>query len=341
MQARRRVSHGKTLFVCWTPNSTRSATLCHYLEAQLYCSRLYFRPSTRVLRYGLSPIRYVLQGIETLLVLASRRPERILVENPPVFAAFSVWVYCLFAGACFITDNHSAAFDRTRWRVFLSLFRFLGRRALTNIVHNSLLEETVRQWGLETLCIGDLPLLLPSGGEYPVRSGFTVVAACSFDEDEPVDIFAAAAKRLPDVTFYITGDLKRAPRSLARAGLPNLVLTGFLPAERYAALLKRCGVVVALTTHDATLQNAALEAVQLERPIITSRSQVLQDVFCHGTVHINNTPEELTNAVQEIRLRPAAYLQGILALKREMRMKWARGLRALNREIGFGTNPSE
>jgi hypothetical protein len=112
------------------------------------------------------------QGVETFLVLLKKRPDVIFVQNPPIFAALVVWFYCLFTSANFVTDTHTGAFDRWRWKRFLWLYRFLGRRATMNILHNEPLSRKVVEWDLPAISIGDFPFHLTSDRVYPFCKGF-------------------------------------------------------------------------------------------------------------------------------------------------------------------------
>jgi len=323
----------RLLFICWDPKHTRTDSLAHYLGAKCYYTRNYFIPRCRVLRYTLSPLRYLAQSFETLFALRRKRPDIILVPNPVIFASLIAWFYCLFNNARFVTDTHTAAFSRARWRCFLWLYRFLGRRALTNILHNKPLEERVRCWGLPTICIGEFPFHLKTSCSYDFKKGFNVVVVCIFAEDEPISEVVEAARCLADVNFYITGSIKHAPRKCLENKPTNIKFTDFLPLEEYIALLKGCDVVVSLTTQDFTLQNGALEALELERPIITSDWPVLWEVFNKGTIHINNTPASLVSAITEMRTQHDQYLTDIKCLKVDVNRKWQKQLSELSQLI--------
>jgi len=312
----------KKLFLCWVPNQSRSESLSLYLGAECYYTKTYFRARGRFLRYILSPPRYVVQGVESLIALMRIRPNLIFVPNPPIFASVVAFVYCLFTNARFVTDTHTAAFDRTRWRCFLWLYRYLGRRALTNILHNTPLEDKVASWGLPTFCIGDFPFYLNSNRNYHFKKGFNIVVVCIFDQDEPISEVIEATSSLPEVNFYVTGSLKDAPRQVLENKPSNVLFTDFLPFEEYIALLKGSDVVVSLTTKDFTLQNGALEALELERPVITSNWPVLRKVFNKGTIHIDNTAAGLVSAINDMRNRHNFYINDIKLLKNDVNRKW-------------------
>ena len=82
--------------------------------------------------------------------------------------------------------------------------------------------------------------------------------------DEPVEALAGAAKLLStEVDVLMTGvDGPRVDGELRR--------TGFLPVDAYRRMLTGAAAVLALTTREATMQQAAYEALELRRPIVCS-----------------------------------------------------------------------
>ena len=82
-------------------------------------------------------------------------------------------------------------------------------------------------------------LELPPGEPYPVEPGFNVLFVCTFASDEPVEAVLEAARQLPEVHFYVTGDRRKKPASFFETAPPNVIFTGFLdPNGRYLGLLR-------------------------------------------------------------------------------------------------------
>lgn len=322
----------KQVFISWTVDSTRSDSLAYHLGANCYHIH-YFKLSR--LRMLYAPLKYVLASFKTVSILNKERPEVILVQNPPPFAILVVWLYCLFSNAVFITDSHTGAFDRWRWKQFLWLYRFLAKRALVNIIHNKPLEQLVAEWGVPTITIGDIPFHLKTDIEYPFGEGFNVVVICSYDDDEPIEEVLKAAKRLPLINFYITGNLKVAPKDLSLKISSNVILTDFIPHKEYVALVKGCDVVVCLTKQNFTMQNGAYEAIELERPVVTSNWPVLRETLSKGTIHIDNTADSLVRALEQIRDNYSYYLNEIKILRSERRVVWEKSFSMLLKLIGY------
>ena len=310
----------KRILILWAKNDTRSDSLAYHLGAKSY--HISYFKLNKTNRFILVPLRYLLASIKTFLVLLREHPDRIIVVNPPVIAILIVWLYCNISGSRFITDSHSATFNIKRWKLFIWLFRFLAKQAVTNIVHNEPLAQLMSDWGLRSQVIGDIPYQLISNMEFHFKNDFNVVFVCTFAPDEPVEIVMDAAKELPKVHFYITGDLNYAEKSLL-LGLPsNVSFTGYLPDAEYVSLIKNCNIVTSLTTRDLTMQNGAFEALELGIPIITSNWPVLQSTFSKGAVLIDNTSMEYVTAIKEIQQNYSTYCEQISILRSERWLVW-------------------
>ena len=316
----------KLAFISWSIDDTRSNSLAHHLGIE--CHHIHYFQTNRY-RYLYAPLKYVLAAWKTSSVLRQERPEVVLVSNPPPFAALSVWIYCLMSGAKFVTDTHSAAFNLKRWKPFLGLFRLLAHRAAVNIFHSEPMARQVSSWGVRTIVLGDIPYHLETDRDFPMRQGFSLVFPCTFAEDEPVEIVAAAARQLPEVNFYITGNLNLAPKDFALQVPQNVFLTGFIPHQDYVALLKACHGVIALTTRDLTVQNSAYEAVELGKPVITSHWPVLKAAYPLGTIYIDNTPAGLANAVIQLQADYPRYQAEMNLLRDKFHAAWSERLSTL------------
>jgi glycosyltransferase involved in cell wall biosynthesis len=273
-------------------------------------------------RMLLAPIKYILASFKTLLVLYKERPDIIFVMNPPVFAVLIVWLYCRVNKSKYVVDTHSGIFTAARWRFFLPLYRFLAKQALMNMLHNKPQADEVAGWGAPSMVLEPGPIQTTTDRTYPFRPGYNVVIISTYDEDEPVLEVIEAARQLPDINFYITGSLQRAPRDILKHTPANVLLTDFLAREDFLALLKGSDVAVCLTTANNTHQWGALEAMEFARPIITSDWPVLRNYFSKGTVHVDNTASSLVVAIQQIRSDHSSYLKGIENLRKEQRANW-------------------
>ena len=121
----------------------------------------------------------------------------------------------------------------------------------------------------------------------------------------------------------------RAPKDIVENTPENVVLTDFLPNDMYAALVKESDVIVCLTKNNNTMQCGGFEALEAQKPLITSNWKVLKDYFSKGTIHINNTSQELVEALKKIRDNLTIYSKEIQTLRNEKRKEWEHNLSIL------------
>ena len=151
---------------------------------------------------------------------------------------------------------------------------------------------------------------------------FKIVVVNTFAPDEPLTEILAAASRLPDVQFYVTGKCKNAPPSILTGAPENVHFTDFLPDATYYGLLSRADAVMCLTTRDHTMQRGACEALSLARPIITSNWSLFREYFHLGTVHVANLAPEIQQGIREMRMNYARYLSEIQMLPARQQKEW-------------------
>jgi glycosyltransferase involved in cell wall biosynthesis len=245
-------------------------------------------------------LKYLGQSFKTWQILLREHPDAVFVMSPPLFAGLVVIPYCAMRRIPFVIDAHTGAFLNPRWRHLQRVQHWICRRAATTIVTNTHLEQLLETKGADSTILPDVPVRYPESVARLEKTGFTVAVICSFVYDEPIDVILDTVRALPDVQFLMTGNAKNVP--LLQGSLPaNLRLTGFLDAASYGQLLRDADVVMALTTAKHTMLRAAYEAIYQGTPIIVSDSSLLRQEFPLGAVTAKNSPDELANAVREVR----------------------------------------
>jgi glycosyltransferase involved in cell wall biosynthesis len=212
----------------------------------------------------------------------------------------------------------------------------VSRRAVTTIVTNEHLRATVAAWGARSFILADIPAVFPPGSPPPLSAGFKVAVINTYSPDEPLPEIIAAAASLPEVQFYVTGDLIRARRGTLERRPDNVHLTGFLPDPVYFGLLRSVDGIMVLTTDDHTMQRGACEALWLGVPIITSDWPVLRAQFGKGTLHVQNTAKSIRQGILRLREDKHRLQAEILALQEERRQEWHRTHAALASLIEVG-----
>ncbi|RME45918.1 MAG: glycosyltransferase family 1 protein [Caldilineae bacterium] len=313
----------RALFLVWgVPHGSHRSQLMAYLLGM----EVVHVASIARKGWGYALLKYPLQMVKTVGVLAKFRPRIVFVQNPPIFAVLVVYLWGWVTGTRFIIDSHTDALLASWWRWTLPLHRFLSRRAIVTLVTNEYLRQIVAGWGAPAFILADPPATFPHRRPPPPDGAdFRVVVVSTASYDEPIGEVLQAAARLPSVRFYITGNY-RAPehRSLVEAAPSNVRFTGYLADADYYGLLESAHAVMCLTTEDHTIQSGASEALWLGRPIITSDWPVLRAYFCRGTVHVNNNAESICHAIGAVQRNHATFEADIRALQADRRREWHR-----------------
>jgi glycosyltransferase involved in cell wall biosynthesis len=313
-------------YISWAPHCSRSDFTARELGGtshMIYWGWLGSHPATVWLKY-------IGQAMSTWKVLLHESPDVVFVMTPPPLAILAVYAYCAVSGRRYVVDAHTGVFVTRRWRSFQRLHFWLCRRAITTIVTNDHMADVVRARGGGATVVPDVPIRFTER-ESPglSQSAFTVVYVTSFDRDEPIAAMIEAARLLPDVPFFMTGDAESGAQALPDHLPSNLTLTGFLESAAYGRLLSEAGVVVALTTDDHTMQRGAYEAIYHGTPVIVSNTDVLVKAFDEGAVHVDNSPEALVRAVLRVRDNVAEYRKGAGRLRERKTGRWLRAKEAL------------
>lgn len=315
-----RIDERQALFIVWsapTQGSPRSRLLAKEIQMT---SPIYLYSTT--LKGPLSaPLRYVIQGVQTLRLLFQKRPRVVLVQSPPSFAVLFVALYCALTGSQYIIDAHSGAFQRGIWTRPRWLYDQITRRAALTLVTDDFFRNMIERKGGRAMVLRDpvapAPLL-----PIQLQEQFSVTMVNTFARDEPLEAVLQAAAGLPEVRFSITGKRSHAHPNLLRQAPDNVVFTDFLPDEAYYKLLRSSHAVMSLTIRDHTLQCGACEALSLERPIITSNWPLLQEYFYRGTVHVDNTPTGIRQGIETLKQDYARYEAEVVELRQMRRQEW-------------------
>lgn len=330
--------------VCWLTHEVRTASYARYLNATLY--NVHYL-SDRHPFYA--PFKYIPQCLKTWSVLSKQSPDAVYVMNPPVFAALSVFFYCLVSRTPYVMDTHSPSLYGGRWGWTLPLQRALAQRALVNIVDQERFRELFASWGANGIVLERPPLDVtqlvskrtvqqvsngheqsskPMGADESQRQTeskkhpFHVTLIGQFSGDEPVDVVVAAAHKLPDVRFTILGDTIHAPRELLRSAPSNVEFPGYLSGSDYWDHLASVDAVMTLTMFKYSLLGGAQEGMAMGKPLILSNQPVLTDYFTKGTIFIEHEVDSIVEGVRAVQENATQLGQDVAALAAEKRVRW-------------------
>ncbi len=274
---------------------------------------------------GVALLKYVVQTVQTPLVLWRHRAEVVFVQNPPIFGAMVVYLWGAITGTKFIIDSHTDALLASWWAWSLPYHGFLSRRAITTLVTNEHLANLVTAWDAPAFILVDPPETHTQLAQVTLATDqFHVVVVSSASYDEPIGAIFEAVGELDGVQVYITGNFdKTAENRELKANKPdNVNFTGYIADDAFYGLLKAADVVMSLTTEDHTIQSGASEALWLGKPIITSDWPLLRRYFTQGAALVDNTAAGIRQGIETVRQNQPQFEADIMALQTQRRAEW-------------------
>lgn len=312
----------KSVFIVWYGYSRRAETLATELGGQVN-----FIYETRLKGRWLTPLRYLVQGWKTWRLLEREQPEVVLVQAPPIFAPLIVAIWCELRGKTrrpghqipYAIDCHTGTFYGRKWSWALPLLRLLSLRAAVTLVASEAALGILQNWKVRSIFLVDgLPTLSPATGTVGSEGKARVAVISSFAADEPIAEIFAAARLLPHVTFYLSGNPKGMAAKLLTKKPENVILTGFLPDDVYAGLLQNVDGLVILTTEQHVLNCGAYEAVAMERPAVISDWPGLRRCFTRGFLYVTNMPEAIAAGIEKMLSEQTMLKNEIIAMRSEL-----------------------
>lgn len=329
------MSQGGIAAILWAPYEKRTTFFARRLGATLY--------NVHYLRYKqplYAPFKYPPQCLKTWAILARQRPSAVYVMNPPVVAAWSVYVYCRLARADLVMDTHPPALYSRKWGWSVPLQRALARRAFVNIVDQERFRRLFEGWGARAVVLSDPPVNLPAAARSEAPDpDFTITVISTFASDEPLAPVLDAAQRVPDVRFFVLGDPSRADKNLLHAAPDNVVFTGYLLGEAYWRRLTASRCVMALTTYPHSLLGGAQEGMAAGKPLLLSRQPALTEFFSKGAVFVDHSTEGIVQGIDEARAHEQRLAADITQLALEKQQAWEIDFRELLALLGHASPP--
>ena len=150
------------------------------------------------------------------------------------------------------------------------LFHLVRRRLLFATTAQFLAEKVAEAYGIEPGVVYPLPNIInPISGPVAKSNRPTIVSLARLDPTKRPWIFAALARRFPDVDFIFAGQsYVRGPGSWEATGLPqNTFLLGHVGEIEKRRLLSQAWLLVNTSIHEG-LAVSFLEALACETPLI-------------------------------------------------------------------------
>jgi glycosyltransferase involved in cell wall biosynthesis len=293
--------------IAWVREDSRSSSIARALggEAQtFYDLGAQSKP--------LVPLRYLISAARTIAYLMRRRPRAVMIQAPPVPAVAIAWAWARLARVPLLIDSHPASFGTDAARIDRLMRPLLARlvpRAAGCIVTTPRLGEQIARWGGRPLVVHEAPMpwgerIRPRGCSQQSR----VLFVCTFAPDEPVMDVLGAAARLPEVTFALTGDIRRLPEAARNAAPDNVQWLGYLNGADYVAALEGADVIMSLSRRPESVARSAHEGVDALRPVVISGGPHMRDLFPYA-VYVENDAASIAAGVAEA-LRRCEELSG-------------------------------
>ncbi len=286
----------------------------------------------------LTLVRYFVSAILTLAGLVARRPRAVVVTNPPVFAALSVGLYCLFTKTPFVQDAHPVAFGAKNNRVgqlMLPLTRAVAKRAALNVVTTQQWVDVLERWGARGAVVHEAPPEWKVSPANPIQPGVRpqVLLVGIFASDEPIAVAVEAMRSIAEVDLSITGAFERCPPGLREGAPTNVRFTGFLSGDDYVAAIEQADIVLALTTEPTSVMRAACEAVYAQRPLVVSDTAVARETFPFA-VYVRNEAVAVADGIQSALSRHDELCESAPAAKARQESRWNDQLKILHEALG-------
>jgi glycosyltransferase involved in cell wall biosynthesis len=310
----------KIACIAWVREDSRSASIARALDGE---AQTFYDLGLQA--KALVPLRYLLSSVRTIAYLLRRRPRAVMVQAPPVPAVAIAWAWSRLARVPVLIDSHPASFgvEEARIdRVMRPLLSWLVPRAAGCIVTTPRLGEQISRWGGRPIVVHEAPM---PWGEQVRQRGCSeerrVLFVCTFAPDEPVMQALEAAARLPDVTFAITGDLRRAPEAARVAAPDNVEWTGYLNGAEYVSALQQADVIMSLTNRPESVARSAHEGVDALRPMVISGGEHMRDLFPYA-VFVENDADSVAAGVTEALQRCPELSEKALEARAVQHRRW-------------------
>lgn len=324
---------GGTAVVFWGPHSRSTEAFARRLNATCYLIHylIWKRP-------WIAPIKYPPMWLKTWWVLLKQRPAAVLVINTPVFAPLCVYVYCLFARIPFAMNVHGHSLGGRRWRWSRPLQHFLAKKAVVSLIGTVEYKQIFESWGAKVLFLEYIPVEMPVGScDFKAKPDeFRVTVVSTFAGDEPLDLVLEAARRLPEVCFFILGDTKLATKEFLGSAPRNVSFPGYLKGNDYWQQLFSSQAILTLTTSPHSLVAGGTEGMYLGKPLILSRQPALLEYFTKGTIFVDHTVDGMVEGVRHARECECALSRESAELAAEKHAIWESTFQKLVKILGEG-----
>lgn len=319
----------KNIFITWAPSNTRSSSLAQALDFHpIYIGKISKHKTSFHALFN-----YIGRTIENIKILLKEKPNIIAISNFHWIIALVNISVGKFVGSSIILDSHSAAFDHPfhKYPKFLSIY--FAKKALFSIVTNEVHKKILTSKGAKAYILPDIPNEneLFMRDQPKIDEKFNLCFVCTFNYDEPYYEVFKAVETLKDVTVYVTGNFKN---KIKNPGIyKNIIFTGYLPDSDYIKLINQVDAILVLTTRENTMQSGGSEAISVRKPLITSKTNMLQSYFTWGTIFVENNYQSIREGIYKMKEEYDFYLDEIIQLNEKRKFDFLKNIENINKDI--------
>jgi glycosyltransferase involved in cell wall biosynthesis len=285
-------------------------------------------------------LRYPKSIIGTIWLLLKRKPNILFVQNPSMVLSSIACVYGMISNTLIVVDRHTTFRLSRKYKVTPKylILKFLHKFTIfladITIVTNKYIAEIVQGMGGKAFVLPDKLPSIHATKKMELKGIKNILLISSFGRDEPIGAVLEAIKDFQDqnIFLYITGNFKKLDKNLYLSSPENVIYTGFLPEEDFINMLCSVDAVLVLTTSEHVMLCGCYEAVSAEKPLITSDKAVLRDYF-PGAIFIDNSPKEISEAINKIIKDSELYQSRIKQLKGRIEPYWNELFADLNNHL--------
>jgi glycosyltransferase involved in cell wall biosynthesis len=246
-------------------------------------------------------LRYISCITRTIPILMKYRQRTVFAQNPSIVLCLVCILLKPVLRYKLIVDAHNAGIYPSS--KLQSIANFIIKRASHVIVTNEALATQVMHIGGNPLILPDPIPIIPQAQStntiFPLKNR-SVLFICSWASDEPYCEILAAAQKLKNVNFYITGRSKGKENDCDCSLAENITLTGYVSEDDFHKLLHEAQIIVDLTTRENCLVCGAYEAISVRKPLVLSNTVALNQYFGDFAFFVDNSATSIETAINDI-----------------------------------------
>lgn len=281
----------RIICITWTPaGSRRIIDISELLMAEIWNYSIFYKQKL------MSILKYFIQSVMTLIHLIKRKPDIIVVQNPPIFAALICILFSRIQKTKIVIDHHliwsMSGFIKNR--ILIAVIKkveyYCLKKAYLNTTYADDWEKELEKMGsVNTITIYDYvekswlrEANISIRNNFPIDSKIVLMGCGTGHSLEKPDILIEAGKNIKNLIIVVTGKLKDINPHIERAKqlkATNVIFPGFLSDSDYRGLIATCNFVANISDEPFGIPHTITEAFASSRPIIISNNPAIEKML--------------------------------------------------------------